>query len=81
VLQVGKLTKAKALFLCRTVLRRVIWREKKKRTFSFFLFPGPRAQIEIIPLSWPDWWWGKGLDSVQKEGEGKRNEKGKRKIS
>jgi hypothetical protein len=39
------------------------------------LFPGPRAQIEIIPLSWPDWWWGKGLDSVQKEGEGKRNEK------
>ena len=50
-------------------------------TFSFFLFPGPRAQIEIIPLSWPDWWWGKGLDSVQKEGEGKRNEKGKRKIS
>jgi hypothetical protein len=81
-MQVGKLTKAKALFLCRTVLWRVIWRrtKKKKRTFPF-LFPGPRAQIEIIPLSWPDWWWGKGLDSVQKEGEGKRNEKGKRKIS
>jgi hypothetical protein len=52
----------------------------KKRTFSFFLFPGPRAQIKIIPLSWPDWWWGKGLDSVQKEGEGKRKGNGKRKI-
>jgi hypothetical protein len=29
--------------------------EKKQiRTFPFFLFPGPRAQIEIIPLSWPE---------------------------
>ena len=50
---------------------------QKKRTFSSFLLPGLRAQTEIIPLSWLDWWWG-GVSILSKR-KAKEREMKKRK--